>query len=126
MSSEIALLRRYEPALDGLEDYSHAFILFWLSRVPKGKRRLLKIHPRSRPDLPLVGVFATRSQYRPNPIGLTLVKVLGRKKNILRVKGLDALNGTPVLDIKPISPRQEFFKNYAVPGWYAQLWKKEK
>ncbi len=121
--SEIVFAPTYEDALNGVEDYSHLFVLFWLSRVSKGKRRMAKIHPKSRPDLPLVGIFATRTQYRPNPIGLTLVEVLGRKKNILKVKGLDALNGTPVLDIKPISPRREFPKFSKVPTWYHRLWK---
>lgn len=120
--SEIILEPKYEEALEGVEDYSHLLILFWISRVPK-RKMMKKIHPKSRPDLPLVGIFATRTQYRPNPIGLTLVKLLGRKKNVLKVQGLDALDGTPVIDIKPISPQHEFPKNTRVPNWYHQLWK---
>ncbi len=120
LTSEIILGRGYEEAMEGVEDYSHLFVLFWLSRVRRRfERGVLKIHPRSRPDLPLVGVFATRTQYRPNhPIGLTLVQFLGKKRNVLRVKGLDAMNGTPVLDIKPISPRTEFPRKTKVPAWY--------
>jgi tRNA-Thr(GGU) m(6)t(6)A37 methyltransferase TsaA len=91
-----------------VEDYSHLFILFWITRIPPNRRGLMKVHPKSREDLPLVGVFATRTQYRPNPIGMTLVELLDRKKNVLRVRGLDAIRGTPVLDIKPISPAKEF------------------
>jgi tRNA-Thr(GGU) m(6)t(6)A37 methyltransferase TsaA len=122
--SEIVLSPRYEEALDGIEEYSHLLILFWISRTPNRSRgRRLKIHPKSRPDLPLVGIFATRTQYRPNPIGLTQVQLLKRRKNILRVKGLDALNGTPVLDIKPISPRAEGAAKKRVPEWYRRLWK---
>lgn len=124
--SEIFVDPKLEEALEGVEDYSHLLILFWLSRVPKGKKEMKKIHPKSRQDLPLVGVFATRTQYRPNPIGLTLVKLVGREKNILRVKGLDAINGTPVIDIKPISPRHEFPKKLKVPKWYGKLWKESK
>jgi len=123
--SRIELLPRYTGALEGIEGYSHFLVLFWLSRVPplaRGKK--LKIHPRSRPDLPLVGLFATRTQYRPNPIGLTQAQLLGRKGNILIVKGLDALNGTPVLDIKPISPKTEMPTQFRVPDWYPRLWKK--
>ena len=93
-----------------------------LNRVRRGRRNLKKIHPKLRENLPLVGIFATRTQYRPNPIGLTLVELVWRKKNILRVRGLDAMNGTPVIDIKPISPRQEFLKEPKVPKWYDQLW----
>jgi tRNA (adenine37-N6)-methyltransferase len=121
--SDIVLARVYEDALQGVEEYSHVFVLFWLSRVPQVRRGMMMVHPKFRPDLPLVGVFATRTQYRPNPIGLTLVELIGRKKNILKVRGLDALNGTPVLDIKPISPRNEFPKKSKVPDWYRRLWK---
>jgi len=56
-------------------------------------------------------------------MGLTLVKLLAREKNILRVRGLDALDGTPVIDIKPISPRHEFPQKMRVPSWYKKLWK---
>ena len=117
--SEIILDPTHEEALDGIEDYSHLLILFWLSRV---RRAMKKVHPKSRQDLPLVGVFATRTQYRPNPIGLTIVQLLGREGNILRVRGLDAMNGSPVIDIKPISPRHEFPRNTRVPAWYHRLW----
>jgi tRNA (adenine37-N6)-methyltransferase len=123
LESDVIVDPRLEEALEGIEDYSHVQVLFWLSRVLKNQRNLKKIHPRSRKDLPLVGIFATRTQYRPNPIGLTVVKLIWRRENILRVRGLDAMNGTPVIDIKPISPRQEFWKGLRVPKWYDQLWK---
>jgi len=124
--SDVILDPKLEEALEGIEDYSHLLVLFWLNRVQKGRRNLKKIHPKSREDLPLVGIFATRTQYRPNPIGLTLVELIWRKKNILRVRGLDAVNGTPVIDIKPISPLQEFLKKPKVPKWYDQLWRDQK
>jgi tRNA-Thr(GGU) m(6)t(6)A37 methyltransferase TsaA len=121
--SEVVLDPRYEEALEGIEDYSHILVLFWLSRVSAGTRgRMLKVHPKSRSDLPLVGIFSTRTQYRPNPIGLTLVRLIERRKNILKVRGLDAMNGSPVLDIKPISPRTEFPGRIQVPKWYNRLW----
>ncbi len=127
VSSDVVIEPKYEEALEGIEEYSHIFILFWLSRVSaKARREMVKIHPRFRLDLPLVGVFSTRTQYRPNPIGLTLVELLGKKKNILRVRGLDAMNGTPVLDIKPVSPQTEFPRKTRVPKWYALLWEKPK
>ncbi len=124
--SKIVLNPASEQALTGIEDYSHLFVLFWLSRVPKAQRGMIKIHPKSRQDLPLVGVFATRTQYRPNPIGLTMVEVIGRKNHVLRVRGLDALNGTPIFDLKPISPHHEFPRHFRVPNWYWQLWKNAK
>ncbi|HSR14041.1 MAG TPA: tRNA (N6-threonylcarbamoyladenosine(37)-N6)-methyltransferase TrmO, partial [Thermodesulfobacteriota bacterium] len=123
LTSEIVLDPKFTEGLEGVTDYSHIFVLFWISRIPKAKRGMLKIHPRSRSDLPLVGIFATRTQYRPNPIGLTLVRLMGRKENILRVKGLDALDGTPVLDIKPISPRSDMPATKRVPAWYRSLWR---
>jgi tRNA-Thr(GGU) m(6)t(6)A37 methyltransferase TsaA len=123
--SQIDLAPKYKEALEGIEGYSHLLVLYWLSRVPYNARgRRMKIHPRSRPDLPLVGVFATRTQYRPNPIGLTQVKLVERRGKTLTVKGLDALNGTPVLDIKPISPKTERPAHFRVPEWYSRLWKK--
>jgi len=123
--SEIVLSPGYEEALEGIEEYSHLLVLYWLSRTPPRSRgRRLKIHPKSRPDLPLVGIFATRTQYRPDPFGLTQVQLLRRRRTVLRVKDLDALNGTPVLDIKPISPRTEMPAKTRVPEWYHRLWKK--
>ena len=123
VNSEIIIKKRYQQALDGIEDYSHLLVLFWLARVPASRRQMMKVHPKSRNDLPLVGVFATRTQYRPNPIGLTLVRLLSRENNILRVRGLDAIDGTAILDVKPISPVHEFPKRIRVPRWYRQLWR---
>ena len=123
--SEIVLKPGYEEALDGIEDYSHLFVLFWITRIPRSRRGMLKVHPKSREDLPFVGIFATRTQYRPNPIGLTLVELLSRKKNVLRIRGLDAVRGTPVLDLKPISPAKEFPARVRVPEWYHLLWDRE-
>jgi tRNA-Thr(GGU) m(6)t(6)A37 methyltransferase TsaA len=73
-------------------------ILFYFDRA-KGYR--LRLYPRDDVTQPLHGVFATRSQYRPNPIGATVVKLIDIEGNVLTVLGLDALDGTPILDIKP-------------------------
>ncbi len=108
--------------MEGVEAYSHVLVLFWITRIPRSRRQMMKVHPKSREDLPVVGVFATRTQYRPNPIGLTLVPLLGREGNVLRVRGLDAIHGTPILDIKPISPVHEFPRKTRVPKWYRRLW----
>jgi tRNA-Thr(GGU) m(6)t(6)A37 methyltransferase TsaA len=93
--------KRLTKALEGLEGFSHVYVLFYMHEIPAEEARALKVHPKGRTDLPLVGVFATRSAYRPNPVGLTLVQLIERKENVLVVKGLDALDGTPVLDVKP-------------------------
>lgn len=99
--SEIVVDPEWSEALEDIEHFSHIIVLFWLHKITPQERRIVQVHPRGREDLPLVGVFASRSPMRPNPVGLTVVKLLERQRNVLRVMGLDALDGTPVLDIKP-------------------------
>jgi tRNA-Thr(GGU) m(6)t(6)A37 methyltransferase TsaA len=77
----------------------------------------LKIHPRGRQELPLLGLFATRTPNRPNPVGKAMVRLLQRRGNILRVEGLDAIDGTPVIDIKPYIPGYDSVTNAKVPPW---------
>ncbi len=104
-------------ALDGIETYSHIIVLFQLHVVPAEERTTGRIHPRGDQRLPEQGVLATRSQRRPNAIGVAVVPLLRRRKNILRVRGLDAIDGTPVLDIKPYIPRYDSVPNAKVPDW---------
>lgn len=118
--SLIEFNERLSSALDGVEDFSHIIILYWLDGVSRKERSLLKTHPRGRKDMPLLGIFATRVPMRPNPIGLTMVKLLGRRSNILRVEGLDAFDGTPVLDIKPYDP-WDSIASVNVPDWWKML-----
>ncbi|GEC17355.1 tRNA (N6-threonylcarbamoyladenosine(37)-N6)-methyltransferase TrmO [Nitrobacter winogradskyi] len=98
--AEIVVREDLAAALTGLEEWSHLIILFWMDQIA-GKPIPLTTHPRYRTDLPEVGVFSARGPERPNPIGLAVVELLKREKNILTVKALDAYDGTPVLDIKP-------------------------
>lgn len=91
----------YIDALDGIEDFSHIMVLFWFHKIEEAERDIRKVHPRKDPSLPITGVFATRSPARPNPIGVTVVKLLKHEGNRLTVLGLDAIDSTPVLDIKP-------------------------
>ncbi len=114
--SDIVVNKRLTPALDGLEDYSHAVIVYWMHEV---KKHVIKHHPQG--TAPLVGIFACRCQGRPNPIGVSAVKILKRRKNVLTVKGLDAINGTPVLDIKPYTPQYDLVNNAKVPEWAKML-----
>ena len=118
MTSRIVVRPELADALLGLERYSHVLVLFWPHRVPAdvigSKHRL---HPRDDPANPLQGVLATRSQIRFNPILVTAVRLLGVKGNVLRVRGLDAIDGTPVLDIKPYVPYFDSVPDAAVPGW---------
>jgi len=109
---------RYVEALEGIEEFSHLLII---SRLHLPGKLLLKRHPRDREDLPVKGIFATRSQLRPNRLGLHLVQLLERKENELLVAGLDAVDGTPLVDIKPYIPRQDAVPTAKVPGWVQKL-----
>jgi len=118
--SRIVIRRHLVKALEGVEDFSHLFVIFYMHKVKEEERQALKTHPRGRADLPLLGVFATRTAFRPNPIGLTLVELLERKDNVLFVKDLDAFDGTPVLDLKPADSR-DMAKDVRVPQWHRLL-----
>jgi len=118
--SQIILNGEVVEALDGVDGFSHLFVLFWLHEISDQQKMMLKVHPRGRMDMPLLGVFATRTNLRPNPIGLTLVELLKVEDNTLTVRGLDAFDGTPVLDIKPF----DFWDNAEkarVPEWWIKL-----
>ena len=93
-------------ALDGLRAGDHIIILTWFHRA---RRDVLKVHPRSDPNRPLTGVFATRSPDRPNRLGLHLVIVRKIVKNRLRIGPIEAIDGTPVVDIKPVLPNLQDF-----------------
>lgn len=118
--STIRVDEEYSAGLDGVERYSHLYVLFWLHEVPAAELKELRVHPRHRMDLPEVGVFATRSRNHPNPIGLAVVRLLERRGNLLTVQGLDAINGTPVLDIKPYD-YLDVKTHLRVPAWWRQL-----
>jgi tRNA-Thr(GGU) m(6)t(6)A37 methyltransferase TsaA len=118
--SKIVIEARFSQALDGVEDFSHIFILFWLHQLKENQTAVLRVHPRGRAELPLVGVFATRAPSRPNPIGLTLVKLVKRDANVLWVRGLDAFDGTPVLDIKPYDD-WDSASDFQIPEWLEKL-----
>jgi len=119
--SEIVLEPNLVEALDGVEGFSHLFVFFYLNQTPTEKRQTLKIHPKGRADLPLMGIFGTRTMFRPNPIGLTLVELLKVEGNVLTVRGLDAFDGTPILDIKPYDPLG-IPENALVPSWWKKLY----
>lgn len=101
VQSEIHVQEKYQEALEGLDEFSHIVVVFYLHLSTS---HLLKVHPKGRKDLPLVGVFSTRAPVRPNFIGVSVVELLHIHGNVVTVKGLDAFDGTPVLDIKPHLP----------------------
>jgi tRNA-Thr(GGU) m(6)t(6)A37 methyltransferase TsaA len=118
--SQIELNAELVNGLSGIKDFSHLFVLYHLNQVTDEQRKTLKVHPRGRTDLPLTGVFATRTMMRPNPIALTLVELLKVEGSVLTVKGLDAQDGTPVLDIKPFD-MWDCVPNPKVPDWWKKL-----
>lgn len=115
--SDIVIDSSLTEALDNLDDFSHIIVLYWMHQVPALSQVPAKVHPRGRHELPLVGLFATRAPYRPNPIGKATVRLLQRRGNILKVEGLDAIDGTPVIDIKPYIPRYDSVTDSKVPPW---------
>ncbi len=122
ITSEVVIAPQLVEALDGIDGFSHIVIIFYLDKVDEDRHSLLKVHPENKEELPLVGVFATRSPVRPNPIGITAVKLLEREENVLKVLGLDAYDGTPVLDVKPYLRRGDLVKEATMPDWLLSLW----
>lgn len=113
--SEIVIDSRLTEALDNLDEFSHIIVLYWMHRAEAPVP--MKVHPRHDETIPLKGVFASRSPSRPNSIGKTTVKLLERRGNVLKVQGLDAIDGTPVIDIKPYLPGYDSVTDARVPSW---------
>ena len=120
--SEVIINEEWIAALEGIDGFSHIVVLFWMHTLSPDERFTTQVHPQRRPDIPLVGVFATRSPVRPNPIGLAVTRLLNRHDNRLKVKGLDALDGSPVLDIKPYLCRGDRIEDSQIPWWIEKLW----
>lgn len=111
---KIEIFTEYEDGLDDIDGFSHIIVLCWMH---KSTYRALKITPLYHPEK-LRGIFATRHPDRPNPIAITTVELLERKGNVLKVSGIDMLDGTPVLDIKPYTRRDG--KPDAKFGWLSE------
>lgn len=115
--SEIVLEHEFVPGLERLEEYSHIIVIFWAHKATDKSKMALRVRYRGDPALPEVGVFASRSLFRPNPLGMKVARLLEIKNNILRVEGLDALDSTPVLDIKPFNPSNDAPADAKTPEW---------
>lgn len=118
--STIALNEEFFSGTKGLEDFSHAIIIYYLDKAEYRKDKHLKRRPQNREDMPLVGIFSQRGKDRPNKIGMTSVQIISVNDTSLTVKGLDAIDGTPVLDIKPYYPVYDK-KDAKVPEWVDRL-----
>jgi tRNA-Thr(GGU) m(6)t(6)A37 methyltransferase TsaA len=120
-SAHIEIAPRWMAALDGLDEFSHINVLCYLHKM-HGETPVLQIHPQRNPDMPQVGLFATRTPLRPNPISLTVVRLIERQENVLHVQNLDMYDGTPVLDIKPYLTRGDQQLEATCPEWIHRLW----
>jgi len=115
--SAIVLRPELAAALDGLAGFSHVIVVCWLDRVTEAERRLTRVHPAGDPRLPARGVLALRTHHRPNPIGVSVVRLEGIAGAVVRVRGLDAADRTPVLDLKPYVPHYDSVPDARLPDW---------
>jgi tRNA-Thr(GGU) m(6)t(6)A37 methyltransferase TsaA len=109
--SQIEVFEEFEQGLQDIDGFSHIIIIYWFHKS-QGYHLLVKTPWDEIPH----GLFTTRSPHRPCPLGLTVVELVAREKNILKVKGLDAIDGTPLLDIKPYIPLVDK-RSVVKPGW---------
>ena len=127
----VEIFPEFEEALEGLDGYSHLLIISYLHKLRPDQIGFLKVKPRrltrkgfSLEELPTLGVFALDSPTRPNPIGLTLVRLHKRDHKKLSVTGIDLFDGTPVIDLKAYQPDYDA-KKYSMPEWYLELMNKK-
>ena len=119
--SEIIINPELKEGLTGLKDFSHIIVVYNLHEASFNKETDLLRRPRGREDMPLIGIFSQRAKDRPNPIGITAVEIIDVNDNIIKVIGLDAIDGTPVLDIKPYFPVYDKKDDAKVPEWVDRL-----
>jgi tRNA (adenine37-N6)-methyltransferase len=127
IESIVEIYPEFEAALDGIEDFSHIFVIGYFHKLKSEQVGPLKVKPRGLlrygfklDDLPLLGVFALDSPTRPNPIGLSLVRMKKREGRNLTVFDLDYFDGTPVLDIKPYQSNYRV-DDFSLPDWHKRL-----
>jgi tRNA-Thr(GGU) m(6)t(6)A37 methyltransferase TsaA len=121
VESAIALEPAFRSGLRGLEEFSHVLVVTFLHGASFDPARHLVRRPRGRVDMPELGIFAQRAKDRPNPLGITVVPLLEVTGEGLRVRGLDAIDGTPVLDLKPYFPQFDSAPGARVPAWVETL-----
>ena len=120
-ASEIHLRRELAPGLLGIEQFSHLVIIFFMHQATFNPSTDLIRRPRGRADMPPVGIFAQRARHRPVPVGITTVRLISVEGQVLKVMGLDAIDGTPVLDIKPYFTAFDRVEDAVTPEWADKL-----
>jgi tRNA-Thr(GGU) m(6)t(6)A37 methyltransferase TsaA len=119
--SEILIFEQWDPLLKGIDSFSHILVLYWPHLIDPEKRKLEQVHPMGRKEFPLQGIYATCSPARPNPVLVSAVELIGRENNKLIVKGLEAVDQSPVIDIKPYSAHYMKKENLRFPEWMRQI-----
>ena len=118
MTSDIYIYPKYQEAIQGLEAYSHIFVLFWMD--VNNKKDKLTEHPRGKINFKKIGVLAARGSNHPNPVGLAVCELLTIVDGVLSVRKLDAYNGTKIIDIKPYDD-YDVVTNPRLPGWLKKI-----
>jgi len=116
-STKLVLNKNVAPALQGLEGFSHVWVFWWFDQNDTPENRsILQVHPQGNRENPLTGVFACRSPSRPNPVALTLCRILSVKENTIEIEKIDAFANTPIIDLKPYIPSGDSADS-SFPDW---------
>ncbi|MBI5250513.1 MAG: tRNA (N6-threonylcarbamoyladenosine(37)-N6)-methyltransferase TrmO [Desulfomonile tiedjei] len=118
----LEILPEFKDALLGLDSFSHVIVFYWFNRNDSPEERAtLRVHPRGDKRNPLMGVFATRSPFRPNIIGFSVCRIKAVKDCTVFVDKIDALDGSPIIDLKPYIPGNDCVPGATVPEWVRRL-----
>jgi tRNA (adenine37-N6)-methyltransferase len=120
---ELVIDPKWEELLEGIEGFSHVLVLYWPHLIDPVRRKLRKVHPMGRKDLPMQGIFATCSPARPNPVLVSAVPLVARTGNVLTVKGLEAVDGSPIIDVKPYSKSYLTVDELKMPDWMEKIYR---
>jgi len=112
--------QRFAGGLKGIDEFSHVLVVFLMHQAWFDPADLVS-RPEGREDLPEIGIFAQRARHRPNPIGTSAVRIEAVQSNVITVRGLDAIDGTPLLDIKPYFPNYDAVPDAGMPEWARAL-----
>ena len=119
--SEIIIEEEFEDCLDGIEEFSHIIVTFLTDTPEDARKTIKKIHPAGIQDAPLKGIFSSRSPIRPNPLAISIVKLVKREKNVLEIEKFDAVDKTVILDIKPFMAFWDTPKDSITAPWVFEL-----
>ena len=120
-TAKIIIDQEFEACIDGIDEFSHIIIIFLTNTPENARKTVKKVHPAGFKEAPLKGIFSSRSPLRPNPLGMSIVKLVGRRKNILEVEKFDAVDKTIILDIKPFIKTIDVPENSTIAPWVFEL-----